>query len=568
MEFIQHERNHGKGKTPWKHPSAACSRGVLILAVVLFVLAAFCDRAWAVHGDGGPDSGDKPALVAFDGSRRSGGSPADPGTGGNVAADSDATTAFTVVSADPPPEVTGLDPPFRWAGNGGFKLTVKGKNFREDPKVLWNGAERVTQYIDPAKLVATILSFDVLDPKTATVKVRNGDGQESNIVYYEVKQKGPAPKVTGLAPFRAWEGSGGFTLKVTGENFWEDAVVEWDGEPRETRYVNATELAATILSGDVYIDMAGKNEETKAVGVRNGDEQHDSMIFMVYRRGPAPKVTGLDPSRTWAGSGGFDLKVTGENFKEDSKVLWNGDPRTTKYESPILVATIPWRDILEPGIVLVTVENPDGGISDAVTFTVESSCPEIERLKPSAAKAGSGGFDLKVTGKNFKEGSKVRWNLSSRETRYDGETGELVASIPADDISRPNAVTVTVKNADGQESGGAAFTVMEAAGLEPPSPFVLPPPSRKVTTTEAVCVRGRYLSPITDVTVGRKDGGPCAITVRDVIVEDTSVCFTMVMPCDTEGGEHVIRLHYGQDEPQTLDVPMAILVARPPTPHP
>jgi hypothetical protein len=170
-----------------------------------------------------------------------------------------------------------------------------------------------------------------------------------------------------------------------------------------------------------------------------------------------------------------------------------------------------------------------------------------------------------VTGENFGEGSTVRWNGWNRVTQYKS-AGELTATIPADDISRPNAVTVTVKNADGQESGGAAFTVMEAAGLEPPSPFVLPPPSRKVTTTEAACVRGRYLSPITDVTVGRKDGGPCAIAVRDVIVEDTSVCFTMVMPCDTEGGEHVIRLHYGQDEPQTLDVPMTIVVARPPPP--
>ena len=101
-----------------------------------------------------------------------------------------------------------------------------------------------------------------------------------------------------------------------------------------------------------------------------------------------------------------------------------------------------------------------------------------------------------------------------------------------------------------------------------PLSFVLPPPSRKVATTEAVRIDGDYLSPITDVTVDRKDGGPSAIEATNVIVEDTSVRFDMVMPGDTAGGEHVIRLHYGQDRPQTVEVPMKVIVARPPAPHP
>ncbi|HTK04221.1 MAG TPA: hypothetical protein VL500_01445, partial [Candidatus Eisenbacteria bacterium] len=61
----------------------------------------------------------------------------------------------------------------------------------------------------------------------------------------------PAPTTTSISPTSRAAGSGAFTITVNGTNFVPASVVRFNGSDRATTYVNATQLTASILAGDV-----------------------------------------------------------------------------------------------------------------------------------------------------------------------------------------------------------------------------------------------------------------------------------------------------------------------------
>ena len=89
---------------------------------------------------------------------------------------------------------------------------------------------------------------------------------------------------------------------------------------------------------------------------------------------PGPTLTSLSPSSAPAGGAGFTLTVTGSNFVSGASVRWNGSPRTTTFVSASqLTATIAAADISTMGMAQVTVANPDGSLSNALSFTITST---------------------------------------------------------------------------------------------------------------------------------------------------------------------------------------------------
>ena len=62
----------------------------------------------------------------------------------------------------------------------------------------------------------------------------------------------------------------------------------------------------------------------------------------------------------------------------DSVVRWNGAPRTTTFVSATqLTAQIPATDIAAAGTASVTVQNPGGAVSNALTFTITQGLPPL-----------------------------------------------------------------------------------------------------------------------------------------------------------------------------------------------
>jgi hypothetical protein len=60
-----------------------------------------------------------------------------------------------------------------------------------------------------------------------------------------------APMLTQLMPKSMAAGGNAFTLNVNGNNFANGAVVYWNGSPRSTKFVSATQLSAAISASDV-----------------------------------------------------------------------------------------------------------------------------------------------------------------------------------------------------------------------------------------------------------------------------------------------------------------------------
>ena len=61
----------------------------------------------------------------------------------------------------------------------------------------------------------------------------------------------PAPTVTTLSPDSAPQSTAGLTITVTGNDFQPWSIVRWNGSNRQTTYVNATTLTATLTASDL-----------------------------------------------------------------------------------------------------------------------------------------------------------------------------------------------------------------------------------------------------------------------------------------------------------------------------
>jgi 6-phosphogluconolactonase (cycloisomerase 2 family) len=198
---------------------------------------------------------------------------------------------------------------------------------------------------------------------------------------------------------------------------------------------------------------------------------------------PIPAITTISPTSFAAGSAGsFTLTINGTNFVATSTVDFGGMALTTTFvSSRQLTATIPAPATL-PGSVAVTVTNPapGGGTSNAVnfTFTGNNPVPTVSSLNPGASAVGGGAFTLTVSGSNFVSGSVVRWNGSNLPTTFNSSS-ELVAQVPASNLSAQGTATITVSNPTpgGGISNSVSFYIV--LGLNPVSVAVAPDPTGK-----------------------------------------------------------------------------------------
>ena len=105
-----------------------------------------------------------------------------------------------------------------------------------------------------------------------------------------------------------------------------------------------------------------------------------SLIVASAAHAAAPVITGLGPASIGAGTdsgfdsstdGTFGLDVVGSGFVPGSSIQWNNSPFTSTLScSSCLDARIPVSLAANPGTASITVKNPDGSTSNALTFTI------------------------------------------------------------------------------------------------------------------------------------------------------------------------------------------------------
>jgi uncharacterized repeat protein (TIGR01451 family) len=67
------------------------------------------------------------------------------------------------------------------------------------------------------------------------------------------QEQNPLPVLSGLDPNSTAAGSPEFTLNISGAGFINNSTVQWNGTPRTTTFISATELRAIITAADIAV---------------------------------------------------------------------------------------------------------------------------------------------------------------------------------------------------------------------------------------------------------------------------------------------------------------------------
>ena len=378
---------------------------------------------------------------------------ANPAPGGGTSSPS-----LTFDINNPVPSAASLSPTSATAGGAKFTLTVNGGSFVTGASVLWNGVGLTTTFVGSSELTATVPAADIATPGTASITVSNPapGGGSSGALTFTIAN--PVPSATRISPTNETAGGAAFTLTVTGTSFEPTSVVLWNGSSRSTTYGGATSLTAAITAADIATPGTANVSVTTPAP---GGGTSNAITFTIDN--PVPAATSLSPTSVVAGSGALTLTVNGSSFVNGAVVEWGGSNRTTTFVSGVKVtAAITAADVATAGTVQVKVSNPapGGGVSGALTFTIDNPVPVAGTLSPSSVLVSSGGFTLTVTGSGFVNGSKVKWKQAALTTTF-VNSGKLTAAVPASDVNKAGTDSVTVSNATpgGGASNALTFTV-------------------------------------------------------------------------------------------------------------
>lgn len=325
-------------------------------------------------------------------------------------------------------------------------IIVIGSGFAPGTVLRFASTEIPTQYVSPTQLTGTIpaqlLTTVGIFPITAVL-----GGGVSNAYSFQV---GNHAEITYLNPNSITAGASRFTLIVVGSGFISGALVRFGGSDLTATYTSSSQLSAVVPA-----EMVATARTVPVVVVNPDGEVSNSMDFRVV----SLSLTSISPQQAFAGGPAFTLSLTGTGFIQGATVNFGGSMLGTTYTSASSMSVVvPASAITNVGEVQVSVSNPDGARSNALTFRVESDTPVISRLNPSSVTAGSGEVTVNVIGSGFVRGSIVTAGGVTLGTAY-GSSTSLDAVLPAGLTSTIRTLQFQVTNPGNRQSNEVAFQV-------------------------------------------------------------------------------------------------------------
>ncbi len=307
-----------------------------------------------------------------------------PAPGGGFAVNS-LTFTITAPAQNPVPSIEQISPQGAPAGGPALSITVSGAGFINSSQVLWNGVARLTTYISGSTLQVQVNADDVDQPGAAAITVVNPapGGGTSNAVGFTVATPGqnPLPALDHISPASsvAAQTGGLLTVSLYGAGFVDGATAQWDGTPRPTTFVSATELQLELNGSDV--DAAGQHS-VAVVNPAPGGGESNAVAYTVVGIGSNPLPTlGALHVQTLAANGTITLAVDGSGFVAGVQARWNGAARTTSLASPtrILVTLTNADFVAGSGVLTTSNPAPGGGTSNELLFVVRQLMLPISR---------------------------------------------------------------------------------------------------------------------------------------------------------------------------------------------
>ncbi|MCI0409490.1 MAG: hypothetical protein L0191_13180, partial [Acidobacteria bacterium] len=313
---------------------------------------------------------------------------------------------------NPPPLLVSIDPTEVVAGSVRdvlpLTLNGSGNSFVPGSVVRWNGMPRLTSFIDPQHLLATIPASDLVTggPASVTVFTPAPGGGASNALPFTINN--PAPALNSINPDTAMVGDPAFTLIVTGSKFLPGSVVRWNGSARPTTFIGSSQLRAAIPASDLA--SAGSAEVTVFTPTPGGGS---STVLPFTINAPLQAGSASAPPAT-------------------------ADTRAPRPQPPLPVPDARPTAAAQPA----AGSTPEARVAPAPSAAPVSP-PVIDALQPAFVVVGAHAIKLNVKGANFTEESVARWQGKDLPTKFIRET-ELEVEIPAEALTQPGELKLSV----------------------------------------------------------------------------------------------------------------------------
>jgi len=297
-----------------------------------------------------------------------------------------------------------------------------------------------------------------------------------------------------------------------------NAVVNVNGVSRasSTVFKSSTELDVTIIAADIQVP--GELEISVFTPAPGGGTSDPMMFTVSPATNPTPVLSNLSVTQVQVDSTKVaPIILTGTGFIPSSRVLVNGFPRTTTFNTADpthLSAQLLDSDFSVLSQLQVRVSNPEpgGGTSNTVNLAVFAPAPSLASIAPAAATAGTGPVAITLTGSNFIDESSVLVNGSARGSSVvPGSNGtQLTSTLTAADVASGVLLSITVANPTNPPGGGTSaavtFTVNNPQpALDPATPLT---PASIVAGTRpppSITVLGTGFVPTSQVTINQQN---------------------------------------------------------------
>lgn len=474
------------------------------------------------------------------------------------------TSSFSVAASSPPaPTIASISPLTATAGAAGTTLIVTGTNLLPCSVVQWtNGAGTTTPlastYVgatqtSAAQLSALVPAADIAAVGTAQVDVATpaSSANTSNAVSFPIV----LPTITSLSASTTGLNetphcsAAGITLTVNGTGFANGLVVNWNGSPRPTTLVSATQLTAAITAADTAYLATGAAEVAITVSGGSGTNSKAARFSLTDLPAtaplPLPNISSLRPSNAAAEAlTGAPVAMTanGSGMSPCSVAQWNGNPLpVTIFVGTSGIATvIPAANVTTAGLNQVSVFSPALPSSEC-TPSPTVNCGGTSSNRPFTVYTPGSPVPSSITG------APLSLPLMSSNQRY----GVFVLA-STDGVTENPETTQNIFVSDtcaGVPSGCAPSTTLVSVGLNGLNSVpangdsIFPAISSNATGAAAdASADGRYvsfLSSATNLVAGGTAGGIVNAFVRDTCAGVTSGCrpSTQLVSVSTGGAQ-------------------------------
>jgi hypothetical protein len=258
----------------------------------------------------------------------------------------------------------------------------------------------------------------------------------------------PVPTISSISPASATAGGSAFALTVNGSNFVSGATVDWNGSTRSTTFVSASQLTATIASGDIASVGTGN---ITVVNPAPGGGTSGPVSFTISAPAPAVTITvnpasvilGASAALTWSSTNATSCTASG---------AWTGSQQTSGMQSvtPAAIGTATYT---------LTCTGPGGNANASADLAVTAPPPTVSiAVNPTSVVLGASSTLTWSSTNATSCAASGAWSGSQSTSGSQSVTPSSIGT---------SAYTLSCTGPGGNESATANLTV-----TQPPPPTV------------------------------------------------------------------------------------------------